>query len=130
MVNATPSTPEAIVFFAHGSRDPLWHQPIEAIAAQTQALSPQTTVRCAYLELTAPTLTDCVAALVQQGLGTIAVVPLFLGVGRHVRDDLPLIMSSLTIRFPQTRLVLQAPIGENPQLIKLVAHLALGHHVN
>ena len=25
---------QAIVLFAHGSRDPLWHRPIQAVAAQ------------------------------------------------------------------------------------------------
>ena len=29
-----------IVLFAHGSRDPLWHKPIEAVSARIAALAP------------------------------------------------------------------------------------------
>ncbi|MFS2053748.1 cobalamin biosynthesis protein CbiX, partial [Variovorax sp. CT11-76] len=35
---ATP-TVQGIVLLAHGSRDPRWRAPIEAVAARTQALS-------------------------------------------------------------------------------------------
>ena len=42
---------KAIVLFAHGSRDPLWHKPMEAVAAQIATQAPDTPVACAYLEL-------------------------------------------------------------------------------
>ena len=35
MTNNTPQT-HAIVLFAHGSRDPLWHRPMEAVATLIQ----------------------------------------------------------------------------------------------
>ena len=49
--------PDAIILFAHGSRDPLWRAPIEAVA---QRINQQTgnalLARCAYLELCEPDL--------------------------------------------------------------------------
>lgn len=122
--------PDSIVFFAHGSRDPLWRKPIEAIAARTVALTPAVQVRCAYLELTAPSLPDCVAELVQLGLETIKVVPLFLGVGRHAREDLPVIMAELMARYPQIKFTLQPAIGEDERLVDLVAQMALSGHAD
>ena len=56
---------QAMVFFAHGSRDPLWRRPAEAIAERVRQLDPKLLVRCAYLELTEPDLAACVAELVQ-----------------------------------------------------------------
>ena len=44
------------IVFAHGSRDPLWRVPIEAVARHIQSLAPQLHVRCAYLELMLPDL--------------------------------------------------------------------------
>jgi lipopolysaccharide export system permease protein len=43
---ATP--PRGIILLAHGSRDPQWREPIEAVAAQIRAVAPGTPVRCAY----------------------------------------------------------------------------------
>ena len=116
---------DSIVLFAHGSRDPLWRNPIEAIAARTQSLSPDAHVRCAYLELTEPSLPDCVADLAQRGSRTIKVVPLFLGVGRHAREDLPVIMAELITLYPLIIFKLQPAIGEDERLIDLVAQMAL-----
>ena len=61
------TSPTAIVLFAHGSRDPLWRLPIDAVATQMQSLSPATTVRCAFLELTDPDLIYMAASLAAFG---------------------------------------------------------------
>jgi len=86
--------PHAIILFAHGSRDALWRRPIEAVANEMKLLSPDTQVACAYLELTEPDLPTTVAGLVQTGVNAIRIVPMFLGVGRHAREDLPLLLQS------------------------------------
>lgn len=119
-----------IVLFAHGSRDPLWRKPIEAIAARTLAMAPENLVRCAYLELTEPSLYDCVAELARQGISAIKVVPLFLGVGRHAREDLPVLMAGLMTRYPHIQFTLEPAIGEDERLIDLVAHMALHSHAD
>ena len=89
--------PHAIILFAHGSRDALWRRPIEAVANEMKQLSPDTQVACAYLELTEPDLPTTVAGLVQTGVNAIRIVPMFLGVGRHAREDLPLLLQDLII---------------------------------
>ncbi|HVE52290.1 MAG TPA: CbiX/SirB N-terminal domain-containing protein, partial [Ramlibacter sp.] len=54
----------AIILFGHGSRDPLWRLPMETVATRLRHLQPSTPVRCAFLELEAPTLADAVADVV------------------------------------------------------------------
>lgn len=115
----------AVVLFAHGSRDPLWRRPIEAVAERIRELAPQVPVRCAYLELTEPDLPGAVAALAAQQVRAITVVPLFVGVGRHAREDLPLLMDALRARHPGVSFTLQAAIGEDARLIDLMARIAL-----
>ncbi len=114
-----------IVLFAHGSRDPLWHRPIEAVAQRLAVLSPQTPVTCAYLELSTPPLGQAVAALVGQGIPAIAIVPLFLGVGKHAREDLPRMVDALRREHPEVQFSLQAAVGENPRLVQVMAEIAL-----
>jgi sirohydrochlorin cobaltochelatase len=124
------STPDStlkrgIVLFAHGSRDPLWHKPMEAVAQRVRAQSPAANVVCAYLELSQPDLPTSAAALVAQGLSEITIVPMFLGVGKHAREDLPMIVAALRESHPQVTFQLQPAVGENPHLVALLADIAL-----
>ena len=103
---------DAIVLFAHGSRDPGWTEPFERLAARVRAERPDARVALAYLEITPPTLEDAVAALVAGGAREIAVVPVFLAPGGHVRRDLPLIVERLQGRHPEARFRVLPTIGE------------------
>ena len=94
---------KAIVLFAHGSRDPQWHLPMVAVKERIGLLHPEAQVACAYLELSTPDLPTAVAGFIAQGLTEIRVVPMFLGVGKHVRHDLPLMMDELKQQHPHIR---------------------------
>ncbi len=117
-----------IVLFAHGSRDPLWSKPIEAIAAAVARQSPSAVVRCAYLELMLPSLETVVADLAAQGLQRVRVVPMFLGVGKHAREDLPELVEALRVSYPQISLELTESIGEHPELIAAIANIVTASH--
>ena len=114
-----------IVLFGHGSRDPLWRKPIEAVAARARALDPSVAVRCAYLELTEPGLATTVDGLAGEGVQSITIVPMFLGVGKHAREDLPLLLDALRSRHPHAQFTLQPSVGEQPALVELLASIAL-----
>ena len=116
---------EGIVLFAHGSRDPLWRLPIEAVAAAILQRQPQAQVRCAYLELCEPTLAQAASDLIAGGAIKITVLPLFLGVGKHAREDLPVLVEQLRAAHPQIAVELLPTVGENPALVGLMADMAL-----
>jgi sirohydrochlorin cobaltochelatase len=116
---------KAIILFGHGSRDPLWRQPIEAVAARLAAIQPDLPVRCAYLELDTPDLASAAAELVAAGARSITIVPLFLGTGRHAREDLPRLLQRLGAAHPQVRFTVRRSAGEDPRVIDLLANIAL-----
>jgi len=116
----------AIILFAHGSRDPLWHKPIQAVAERIAQRSPNTVVRCAYLELTEPDLPHVAEALVSEGATSLCVVPMFLGVGRHAREDLPALITALKAAHPTVDISCQPAVGEQSALLDLLADIALG----
>ncbi len=116
---------QGTVLFAHGSRDPLWRQPVEAIAQRARQLDPHRLIACAYLELTEPDLKLCVADLVGRGVRRLNVVPLFLGVGKHAREDLPVLMTELKAAYPGIAFSLQSAVGEDARLVDLIAKIAL-----
>jgi sirohydrochlorin cobaltochelatase len=113
-----------IVLLAHGSRDERWREPIEAVAARVTALDPQARVACAYMELAAPDLRTAAAALIASGAKRLRVVPLFLGMGKHAREDLPLQVDALRQTWPQVDFQLAGIVGEEPELVDLLARIA------
>lgn len=122
----TPApTRRGVILFAHGSRDPLWRKPMEAVADRARQLDPMAQVQCAYLELMEPDLPACAASMAQAGVQSVTVVPMFLGVGRHAREDLPQLVQALKARHPHITFRLQPAIGEDERVIELMAKIAL-----
>jgi len=115
----------AIILFGHGSRDPLWRLPMEAVASRLRTLQPEVPVRCAFLELEAPDLGTAAGELVVGGATDLTIVPMFLGAGRHARDDLPELVRRMQQARPDIRFALQRPVGEDPRLLDLIAKIAM-----
>ncbi|MDO9360066.1 MAG: CbiX/SirB N-terminal domain-containing protein [Polaromonas sp.] len=115
-----------ILLFGHGSRDPLWRLPIEAVASAILTRDPAAQVRCAYLELSAPDLSTAGADLANAGVTAMRVFPLFLGVGKHAREDLPKLVAQLQAEHPGIPVELMPAAGEDARLTALLADIALG----
>jgi sirohydrochlorin cobaltochelatase len=114
-----------IILFAHGSRDERWRASAEAVARRVAELDPKALVACAYLELVEPDLNAAAETLIRQGAGAVRVLPLFLGMGRHAREDLPRLIDALRVRHPGVEFVLAGAVGEEPEVIELLARKAL-----
>jgi sirohydrochlorin cobaltochelatase len=109
---------EGLVLFAHGSRDPEWARPFERIAASLRDKLPATAIGVAFLEH-GPSLDEIVTALIAKGAGTIRVVPVFLGHGGHVKEDLPRLVAAAARG--DVKLYLDKPVGEQAQVIEAIA---------
>jgi sirohydrochlorin cobaltochelatase len=116
---------KAIILLGHGSRDALWRQPMEAVAARVAALRPGVAVRCAYLELQPPTLAEAARDIVGAGATCVSITPMFLGSGKHVREDLPGLLQSLRQAHPAVQFVLQPAVGDDPRVLDLLARMAM-----
>jgi sirohydrochlorin cobaltochelatase len=115
----------ALVLFAHGARDPRWAEPFEAVVARVRAAAPGVPVVLAFLELMQPSLAEAVAALVAEGVTRVDVVPLFLGTGGHLRQDLPPLVEALRAAHPGVAIGLHAAIGEHAAVIDAMARASL-----
>ena len=109
---------EGIVLFAHGSREPEWAQPFERIAGQ---LSEKFFVEVAYLERMRPTLEEAVTVLAAKGVKRLRIVPLFLGVGGHIKEDLPKLADAARARHRDVEIVLERTIGERKEVTDAIA---------
>ncbi|MGQ0654335.1 MAG: sirohydrochlorin chelatase [Betaproteobacteria bacterium] len=109
---------EGLVLFAHGSRDPDWAQPFEKILSSVSQALPECAVRLAYLEHMKPSLPEALAQLRAGGVRSVRVVPLFFGLGGHLKEDLPRLVAEaprdLNVR-------IAPPLGEQEAVIEAIA---------
>lgn len=125
MKNAS-QTPRALILLAHGARDPRWAEPLMRIQQLiTERVDASVQVHQAFLELMSPSLPELVAQLVSHCVGDLIVVPIFLGQGTHVRNDLPQLIRHLQSQYPQTQFTLATAIGENEQVLKAIAEVCM-----
>jgi sirohydrochlorin cobaltochelatase len=116
---------QAIILFAHGARDPEWALPFQAIRRQLQAARPEAQVELAFLETMAPSLEAAVAQSVAQGAKRIVLVPLFLGQGGHMKQDLPRLVREINDRHPQLEFHVMSAIGDAPEMLQAIADWVL-----
>jgi sirohydrochlorin cobaltochelatase len=113
-----------IILFAHGSRDPQWRLPFEAIlhSMQAQHTGP---AALAFLECMEPSLSQAIDTMVHSGVQHINVIPVFLAVGSHVRKDLPLLLEASRSAHPALNIDVSAAIGEQTEIQQAIARFAL-----
>ena len=114
-----------LVLFAHGARDPRWREPFERLAAKTRIERPGLAVRLAFLEFMEPDLDAAVDDLAAHGCTAIRVVPVFLGQGGHVRDDLPAAVAGVRERHPGIAVALRQAVGEDDSVLDRIAAVAV-----
>jgi sirohydrochlorin ferrochelatase len=106
----------ALVAVAHGSRDPRALRTVTALLDLVRELRPGLDVRLGHIELEEPLLSDTLASLaMSEGPGREAVlVPLLLGVGYHVKRDIPEAAAAV----PALRTRIAGPLGPHPLLVE------------
>ena len=117
--------PAGLVLLAHGARDPAWRAPFDAVQARVESEAPGRLVRLAFLELMSPGLEAAGTALADDGCAHVDIVPLFLGMGGHVRRDVPAMVERLRAAHPGVAWVLHPAVGEAPAVIAAIADTAL-----
>lgn len=119
----------ALVFFAHGSRDPAWAESVEQLARITVERDPALRVRIAYLELMQPDLASVLDELATD-CTHVAILPVFWSAGAHVRSDLARMLDAAATRHAGTRFDALPTLSELPGLLPFIsdaaARMALG----
>jgi len=114
-----------LLLFAHGARDPRWAEPFEDVARRVRQRDSAVSVQLAFLEFMTPSLREAGQVLAAAGCTRVDVVPLFLGVGGHVRKDLPVLLTELAAAHPGVHWQLQRAIGECDSVIEAMARAAV-----
>jgi len=112
---------QALVLFAHGSRDARWAAPFLRLQEMLRAQLPEVAVELAFLELMEPRLPGLVERLAGEGVDALSVVPVFLGQGGHVLRDLPVLVEAARAKHPAMQINLAEAVGENDAVLRAIA---------
>jgi len=119
--------PAGLVLFAHGARDARWAEPFERLRERVARAAPDARVVLAFLEFMRPDLDAAVADLSAAGCRDISLVPVFLGQGGHLRDDLPNLLRRVAARHPECLIRLAVAVGEDDAVLDAIAAYCLRH---
>ena len=115
-----------VVLFGHGARDPEWAAPMRRIREHMLAQPDAPAVELAFLEFMQPTLPDAIVRIAATGVQRIAIVPIFLGQGGHLKRDLPILLEQVRAAHPECEITLAAAVGESASVIAAMADYASG----
>ena len=119
--------PAGLVLFAHGARDARWAEPFLRLHERVARAAPDARVVLAYLEFMAPDLDAAVADLSAAGCRDIALVPVFLGQGGHLREDVPKLLERVAARHPECHVRMAIAAGEDDGVLDAIASYCLRH---
>jgi len=118
---------EALVLFAHGSRDPQWATPFRAVQKKISAARPGLRIELAFLEIMQPSLPDAIDRLVAAGHGRLVVAPLFMAQGAHLKRDLAELLTAARARHPDIDVLLLPAAGEADPVLDAIGAWVTTH---
>lgn len=109
----------AILLMAHGSRIPEANDAVLGIAAMVKEMTGYDIVEVSFREQHLPNIQQGIDACVAQGAKRVLLMPYFLFVGAHVREDLPEEMAQARERYPKIEFAMGGHLGVHRKLAEV-----------
>lgn len=121
-----PHKKRGIVLLAHGSKDPVWKEPFVALQGRLASSLPETFINKAFLKDCQPDINEAVGQMAAAGATHITVIPLFLAIGAHSRNDFPTISTTLEAQWPDLVFEWTEVIGEWREMQEALGNVIKG----
>lgn len=121
VADPAPARTSGLLFVAHGTPIPAANAPLERVLQQVQAKQGYGSALIGYLDCNQPDILSAFDRLVAQGVTQITVLPYFLHLGRHVRQDLPALFDQARQRHACVEIRVAEHLGFDPLLAEVVA---------
>lgn len=115
--NQSHSFEKAVIIIAHGSRLQQTADEMDELVAKLQKSMTAALVMPAFMELQKPDLNTSLKKVVDEGIKTISIVPLFFFTGRHMRDDIPAQVEEAKSLYPDCKISMTPCIGHTDEFI-------------
>jgi sirohydrochlorin cobaltochelatase len=113
-------TNPALLVVGHGSRDARGTREFHELMAMVRERDPALAVEGGFIELSRPSISECVQRLAEGGARNIAAVPLMLLAAGHAKDDIPATLVREKIAHPEVGFRYGRALGIRPELLSLM----------
>ncbi len=124
-VDPAPQAPTGLLFVAHGTPHVEANAPIKRVLQRVCERNGYRYATVGYLDCNQPTIPDAFDELVATGITRLTVLPYFLHLGRHVRQDLPALFEQARQRHPQVEIRIAHHLDYDPLLVQVTAERIL-----
>ncbi|MBM7652873.1 sirohydrochlorin chelatase [Neobacillus cucumis] len=114
---------KAILYIGHGTRSKKGADEAKAFIARVSERVTVPIQEISFLELTEPSIEVGFSLCVQKGATEITVVPLFLLAAGHIKQDIPNVLDSLSMAYPDISINVKDPFGVQGAILDAVAEL-------
>ena len=112
---------KGVLVIAHGSRAKETERVLEAVLTMAKAKLPETVIEFAFIEFSERTVEKGITALVAMGITEIKIVPYFLFMGIHIKEDIPQMAAQCAANFPGVKITFGKPLGADTRLADILA---------
>ena len=109
-----------ILVIAHGSRAKETEAVPEVVLNMVKARMPGIIMELAFMEFSERTIEKGVAALAARGVTEIKIVPYFLFMGIHLKEDIPRIVAQCAVNYPGIHITMGEPLGVDKRLADIL----------
>jgi len=117
---ASAFPPEAVVLLGHGSRLPGAGEDMTQVAHRIQIKTGHPSVKICNMQFLGPTFDEVFDQGAADGVKRIIVIPYFLHVGVHMREDIPAMLRAKADQHPEIEIILGKNLGYDERLADLV----------
>ena len=111
---------KAVLVVAHGSRSTDAVAEFEKVVGLVRTKISEAIVKGAHMELAQPDIATVTRELAEAGAKEIVVVPYFLFMGNHIKQDIPEIINEQRLLYPQIKFKLGKPFGVDSLIAELL----------
>ena len=111
---------KGVLVIAHGSRAKETEAALEAVLAMVKTKLPGVAVECAFMEFSDRTVEKGIHSLVDKGVAEVAVVPYFLFMGVHMKEDIPALVAQCAAGLPDIKISMAKPLGIDERLADII----------
>jgi len=111
---------KGVLVIAHGSRAKETEAAMESVLSMVKGKLPGTVVECAFMEFSDRTIEKGISALVTGGITEIKIIPYFLFMGIHMKEDIPGIVAGCAANYPGVKITIGEPLGVDVRLADIL----------
>ena len=111
---------KGVLLIAHGSRATETEAVLDSVVSMVKESLPELIIEAAFMGYSDRTVEKGVAALAAQNVSEIKVVPFFLFMGIHLKEDIPNMIAELTADHPDIKITMGEPLGADKRLADIV----------